>query len=134
MAVIPMVSYEDAGAAVEWLVRAFGFVEQERFEDRGRVTHAILEHEGEELHVGWPGPAYRGPRHHAETCEQARKWLDTPYVVDGVLVEIDDLDAHVARAREAGARIVREPEDQPFGRLYTAEDPEGHRWMFTASN
>ena len=44
------------------------------------------------------------------------------------LIEI----VRVARAREGGARIVREPEDQPFGRLYTAEDPEGHRWMFTS--
>ena len=31
----------------------------------------------------------------------------------------------------AGATILREPEDPGIGyRIYTAEDPEGHRWMF----
>ena len=29
-----------------------------------------------------------------------------------------------------GATILREPEDLPFGRLYSAADLEGHRWMF----
>jgi uncharacterized glyoxalase superfamily protein PhnB len=53
-----------------------------------------------------------------------------PWIVDGALVQVADVDAHFARARDAGARILREPEDQPFGRLYSAEDLEGHRWMF----
>ena len=30
----------------------------------------------------------------------------------------------------AGANVIRPPEDGPDGRLYTAEDLEGHRWMF----
>ena len=80
--------------------------------------------------LGYAGPHYRGPRSHAEECEQARRWLDNPFAVDGVLVHIEDLDAHLAQARAAGAEILRGPEDQSFGRLYTAADPEGHRWMF----
>jgi uncharacterized glyoxalase superfamily protein PhnB len=56
--------------------------------------------------------------------------LSVPYIVDGVHVYVDDLDGHHHRARAAGARILREPEDQPYGRLYCAEDLEGHRWMF----
>ena len=44
-----------------------------------------------------------------------------------------DLDAHHERAKAAGATIIREPEDLPFGRLYSAADPEGHRWMFMQS-
>lgn len=130
MAIVPMVSYEDVGAAIDWLGGAFGFRERERFEDDGRVTHAVLEFRGAELHVGWPGPDYQSPKTHAESCEAARTWLQTPYVIDGVLVEVDDLDQHVERARAAGASILRGPEDQPFGRLYTAADLEGHRWMF----
>jgi uncharacterized glyoxalase superfamily protein PhnB len=51
-------------------------------------------------------------------------------VVDGVLVQVDDLDAHHARAVAAGANVIRGPEEGPDGRLYTAEDLEGHRWMF----
>lgn len=42
-----------------------------------------------------------------------------------------DVDAHCARARAAGARIVAEPTDQFYGdRTYRAADPEGHHWVF----
>lgn len=125
----PMISYEDVGAMIDWLGQAFGFEERERYQDDGRVTHAILAYEGAELHAGWPGPDYRSPRNHAESCETARRWLETPYVIDGVLLEIDDVDSHYARARDAGATIVREPEDEFYGWVYIAADPEGHRWM-----
>jgi uncharacterized glyoxalase superfamily protein PhnB len=44
---------------------------------------------------------------------------------------VDDVDAHYAQARAEGATILREPEEPGIGfRLYTAEDLEGHRWMF----
>ena len=130
-----MVSYEDVGAAIDWLSSAFGFRESgERYsDDEGRVTHAELELDGALVMLGWPGPDYRSPRRHAEECEQARKWLEVPYVIDGVLVEVDDVDAHFSRARAAGATILSEPEDVPeVGvRHYRVEDPEGHRWMFS---
>jgi uncharacterized glyoxalase superfamily protein PhnB len=127
-----MVSYEDVGAAIDWLGEAFGFRESnERFSDgEGRVTHAEVSLDGATVMLGWPGPDYRSPKRHAEECEQAARWLATPFVIDGVQVEVDDLDGHYERARVAGARIIREPENLPFGRLYAAEDPEGHRWMF----
>ena len=133
---IPMLSYEDVGAAAEWLERAFGFEESgERFDDgEGHVTHAELSLDGATVFLGWPGPEYRSPRRHAQECEQAARWLDAPWVVDGVHVEIADVDAHCAQARAAGAEILREPEDLPFGRLYSAADPEGHRWMFMQSS
>jgi uncharacterized glyoxalase superfamily protein PhnB len=55
-----------------------------------------------------------------------------PFVVDGVLVYVDDVDGHFARAKEGGATILSEPKDQAFGdRHYRAEDLEGHRWMFS---
>ncbi len=129
---VPMVSYEDVGAAVDWLSNAFGFRESgERFSDGdGRVTHAELSLDGATVMLGWPGPEYRSPAHHADECEQAARWLATPFVVDGAEVEVDDVDAHEAQARAAGATIIRELEDLPFGRLYSAADLEGHRWMF----
>ncbi|HZE29439.1 MAG TPA: VOC family protein [Gaiellaceae bacterium] len=129
---IPMVSYEDVGAAIDWLGEAFGFRESgARFEDdEGRVTHAELSLDGATVFLGWPGPDYRSPKRHAEECEQAARWLATPWVIDGVQVEVADLNSHYERALEHGATILREPKDQPFGRLYSAADPEGHRWMF----
>lgn len=127
-----MLAYEDCAAAIEFITRAFGFheVEQPYTDDEGRVTHAELEYEGGRVMLGWPGPHYRGPRHHVDECDLARRMYDNPYVVNGVHVEVDDLDAHLERARREGAEILREPDDLPFGRLYTAADLEGQRWMF----
>ena len=131
--VVPMLSYEDVRAAADWLVRAFGFQETgERYADeRGTVSHAELEIGGGKVMLGWPGPDYRSPRRHSEECHLARKWSEVPYVIDGVHVVVEDVDAHAERARAAGARILSEPEDQPYGeRVYRVADPEGHRWMF----
>jgi len=126
-----MISYEDVATAIDWLSEAFGFREDDRFTDGdGRVTHAQLELDGATVMLGWPGPDYHSPKRHAEECEQAARWLATPWVIDGVHVLVDDVDAHYERAHAAGATIIREPEDLPFGRLYSAADPEGHRWMF----
>jgi uncharacterized glyoxalase superfamily protein PhnB len=130
--VVPMLSYEDCATAADWLANAFGFREHERYaDDTGRVTHVTMSSGDGVVMIGWPGPDYESPKHHADNCESARRWLEVPYVVDGVLVQVDDVDAHCERAREAGARILSEPEDQSFGdRHYRVEDLEGHRWMF----
>jgi uncharacterized glyoxalase superfamily protein PhnB len=87
---IPMISYEDVGAAVDWLGTAFGFRESgERYtDDEGHVTHAELELDGASVMLGWPGPEYRSPAHHAQDCEQAARWFSTPWVIDGVHVEV----------------------------------------------
>lgn len=129
---VPMLSYEDVGAAAEWLARAFGFRERgERYtEPDGRVTHAELDLDGAQVMLGWPGPDYQGPARHARGCEDAERWSSVPYIVDGVLIYVGDVDAHCERARAEGAVILREPKDEPYGRLYNAADPEGHRWMF----
>jgi uncharacterized glyoxalase superfamily protein PhnB len=75
-------------------------------------------------------PKYESPKHHREHCEQAQAWSAVPWVIDGVLVYVDDVDAHYRRAVQAGARILTEPEDGPPARRYRVEDLEGHRWMF----
>jgi uncharacterized glyoxalase superfamily protein PhnB len=48
-----------------------------------------------------------------------------------VFIYLDDVDAHHARARAAGAEIVEAPNDRPYGRTYTARDLDGHPWFFT---
>jgi len=130
--IVPMIAYEDTAAAIDWLVDAFGFTERgERYvmED-GSIGHAELEIGGEIVMLATPNREYQSSKRHRESCDAARRWLDNPWVVDGVLVLVDDLDAHHARAVETGANVIRPPEDGPAGRLYTAEDLEGHRWMF----
>jgi uncharacterized glyoxalase superfamily protein PhnB len=52
------------------------------------------------------------------------------------MVYVDDAEAHCARARAAGAKIVEEPTTHDYGeeywtdRGYEAEDLEGHHWWF----
>jgi uncharacterized glyoxalase superfamily protein PhnB len=132
--ITPMIAYEDVAAALDWLATAFGFQEREgtRFtEDDGRITHAEMELEGGVIMLANPTPDYQSPKHHAESCEHARKWLSVPYVIDGLHVFVDAVDDHFARAKEAGATLLSEPEDQSYGeRVYRAADLEGHRWMF----
>ena len=44
---------------------------------------------------------------------------------------VDDVDAHYARAKAAGAEIVIDIKTQDYGgRDYTARDLEGHVWTF----
>ena len=133
--VIPMLAYEDGAGAIDWLVKAFGFEERLRFtEDDGTVSHAELTSAGGGvIMLATPTPDYVSPKRLRETSEEARMMAEVPYVIDGVLVDVDDVDTHFARAKEAGATILSQPEDVPdLGvRHYRAEDPEGHRWMFS---
>ena len=74
--------------------------------------------------------AYEGPREHRSHCVRAQQWSAVPWIIDGVLVNVNNVDTHFQRAVEAGATILSEPEDGYPGRRYRAEDFEGHRWMF----
>ena len=129
--VFPMMAYENAAAAMDWLVRAFGFVERRRMTDQqGRVVHGELELSGNIVMVASPTPDYKNPKNHAESCEQARRWSSVPWVIDGVLVFVDDIDAHFSQARREGATMLSGLENGGPGRLYRTADLEGHRWMF----
>ncbi len=118
--VTPYLLYADVAEALAWLAEAFGFEERLRFTgDDGRVNHAEMTiAEDGLLMLGSPGPDYRNP-----------KQLGAVSVL--VHVMVDDVDAHHARAKAAGAKIMREPADEAYGdRRYDAEDLEGHWWSF----
>jgi uncharacterized glyoxalase superfamily protein PhnB len=132
--IAPMLSYEDVGGAADWLVRAFGFEEHERIEHEGEVVHVELGLGSGVVMLGRPGESYVNPKRLREQCEAAARMYEVPWVVDGVWAQVDDLGAHHERAREAGATLLSEIEDGPAGRLYRAEDPEGHRWMFAQAD
>jgi PhnB protein len=127
--VIPMLAYEDGPAAMDWLVRAFGFKEKERrLDQQGRLSHGELDTGSGLVMLATPTPAYRSPRHHRQECEAARRWSEVPYIVDGVLVYVEDVAAHHRRAVEAGAQVLTPPDTGQA--RYRVEDLEGHRWMF----
>ena len=122
-AVMPMLAYDDAAGAIEFLCRAFGFEVTMRMDGPdGTVGHAELSLGGGMVSVatvwregGFSTPAELGGVHSQVGCE------------------VDDIDAHFDRARSVGAVVLGEPVDQEHGyRTYRAIDPEGHRWYFAA--
>ena len=113
--VIPVLIYPDVRGAVAWLCGAFGFVERVRIGENHRSQLSV----GEGAVIIGDVRGDRRPPRRGE-------------VTHSVMVRVEDADAHCQRARAAGARIVEEPADFPFGeRQYTAEDPAGHRWTFS---
>ena len=129
--VIPMLAYEDGPAAMDWLVQAFGFRERTRWlGPNGSLAHGELETGDGLIMLATPTADYQSPRHHREHCEPARRWSRVPWVIDGVLVTVPNVNEHYERAKRAGAAILSEPEDGPPARRYRVEDLEGHRWMF----
>jgi PhnB protein len=129
--VVPMIAYEDGPRAMDWLAAAFGFREQARMLGRdGRLAHGEMDTGRGLIMLATPTPDYESPRHHRESCERAREWSRVPWVIDGVLVYVDNVVEHFRRAKENGATMLSEVEEGPPGRRYRAEDLEGHRWMF----
>jgi len=129
--VIPMIAYEDGPKAMDWLSSAFGFTERARMLDKdGRLSHGEMQAGDGVIMLATPTPDYQAPRRHREDCESARKWSAVSYIVDGVLVYVDDVDAHFAQAKRQGAFILSGVEAGQNGKRYRAEDLEGHRWMF----
>lgn len=120
--IFPFLRYQDASAAVDWLVRAFGFEKRMAAQGAdGTIVHA-------ELSLG-PGVIMLGQAKDDELRMKSPR--DLPAVNQGIYVWIEDVDAHCERARAAGAEIVRGPEDTGYGsREYTARDLEGHLWSF----
>ena len=119
MAITAYLLYRDAGAAVEWLAKAFGLEKEEALEGPdGRVNHASMIFGKAALMLGSPGPDFEGPRAHGHSTAN-------------LYVDVDDVEAHYARALAAGATIVEELKETFYGaRRYGAEDLEGHRWYF----
>lgn len=116
--VIPYLLYEDAEAAEEFLLRAFGFREVDRQIGAAGGTHLELETEGSgRVYLGQPPQGYRNPSTIGRTSI--------------VCVFVADVDTHHGRAVAEGAEIVEELVTLPFGhRRYTARDPQGHEWSF----
>lgn len=120
--IIPYLFYRDVPVALEWLSRAFGFVEEMRAGTPSGGMHAEMSLDGQRIMIGQPADAA-----HARTASPRAAGTTTM----GVFVYLGDVDAHHARAAAAGAGIERPPQDEPYGRTYTAKDLDGHPWFFT---
>ena len=116
--IFPALKCGNAPAAIDWLHKAFGF--EKRFVVPGEnetVAHAELRNGAGMIMMG-------------STCAPDPKnpWASAPF---GIYVQVKDVDAHYARAKAAGAEIVRPLADTPYGaREYSARDCDGHLWSF----
>ena len=109
--VIPVLAYPNVRQAAAWLCDAFGFTVRVRIAD-----HRVQLNAGDGAVV----VAERQPG-----GGECSAW---------VMMRVADVDRHFDHARARGARIIREPADQPYGeRQYTVEDVGGHQWTFSQS-
>ena len=126
------VFYRDAARMIDWLCEAFGFaIRLKVVGEDGRIEHSELEFGDGLVMVG----------QERDDVQRFGAKFVSPLTAGGntqnLMLYVDDLDAHCARARQAGARIVDEPSVHDYGddywvdRSYGALDPEGHLWWIS---
>jgi PhnB protein len=117
--VTPYLSVDDAAQAIEYYKKAFGAKERGRIEaPGGKVGHAELEI-GDSLVMlsdALPQFTTRPPKELGGTSAS-------------VFLYVEDVDAVVKQAADAGATVEMEPADQFWGdRFGSVIDPFGHSW------
>jgi PhnB protein len=110
---------DGAAAAIDFYQQVFGATERMRIAGPdGKVGHAELQIGDSVVMVAdeYPDMDVYGPR----------KVGGTPVTLS---VYVEDVDATFAKAVAAGAKALRDPEDQFYGdRAGRFEDPFGHQW------
>ena len=117
--VSPYLAVEDAATAIDYYKKAFGATERVRMETPdGKIGHAELEIGDSIVMLADPFPqASTKPPHELGGTSA------------GVFLYVEDVDAVVKRAVEAGASVTMEVADQFWGdRFGTVTDPFGHVW------
>jgi PhnB protein len=117
--VTPYLAVEDAAAAIDYYKQAFGATERVRMSTRdGRIGHAELEI-GDSLVMlsdPFPDATTKPPSELGGTSAS-------------VFLYVEDVDAVVKQAVDAGATVTMEVADQFWGdRFGTVKDPFGHIW------
>ena len=117
--VIPYICVDGAADAIEFYKAAFGATERSRMPWKdGKIGHAEIEIGGSVVMMSdeFPDMGVRGPRSVG----------GTPVTLS---FYVPDVDAVYARAVEAGAKNLSEPETHFYGdRSCRIEDPFGHWW------
>ncbi|WP_044562263.1 VOC family protein [Azospirillum sp. B4] len=119
------VSYRHARAAIDWLAETFGFERHAVYPGPGdTILHAELTLGTGMIMIGtlpergtFYGDLVRMPDEVGGYCTQS------------INLVVPDPDAVCGRAKAAGAVIVSDIEDKPYGgRGFSCRDPEGHLW------
>lgn len=129
--IISMLSYEDGVAAIAWLCDVFGFTEKTKWlDDSGRLTHGEITMGESMIMLAAPTPDYQSPATVRKNYPALAKIYKVPYIINGVLVFVDNIEAHFQNSKAKGATMLSEIETGGPGTRYRAEDLEGQRWMF----
>lgn len=121
--IIPSVRYRDAYAAIDWLIKVFGFTKHAVYGDGTIVHHAQLTWGAGMLMLG---SVVEGAPYH--------DMLAQPNEIGGrettsLCLAVKDCDAAYERAKSAGAEIVQELKEPDYGgKAFAVRDPEGHVW------
>ena len=114
--VTPVLFYPDVREAVAWLEQAFGFGERVRIGDDHRA----------QLRVGEDGSIVVADVRRDQVAPSGG------VITQLIKVRVPDVDAAFERAREAGAKVLEEPNTWAYGaRSGVVEEPAGHRWELT---
>lgn len=115
--VLPHIVYENIAGALDWLIGTFGFAEHYRY---GEPLS------GAQIHLGDAYVMLKAARPRAVSGRQGDP------LPPSLTIFVDDIDAHYARTKFAGAKIVEEIGETCYGeRQYGVEDLEGHRRLFS---
>ncbi|HEY4772269.1 MAG TPA: VOC family protein [Steroidobacteraceae bacterium] len=131
--VSPAIFYDDALGAIDWLCRAFDFeVRIKVLGKDGRLAHSELSY-GDGVIMVAQGATSGGASRRVTRSPQSLDGANT----QSLMLYVDDVDAHCARARSAGAVIDAEPSLHDYGEEYWADrsygcrDLEQHHWWFS---
>lgn len=133
-AIIPSLRYREAHAAIDWLVRVFGFEKQAVYDGpNNTVMHAQL--------TRGKGMLMIGSATDADT-DYARRWIDVKETggreTVGLCLIADsdaDCEAIYERVKAAGVEIVLELNSPEYGgRSFSCGDLEGHIWWVGSYN
>ena len=120
--VTPLLRVANANLAIEFYTRAFGARELMRFEHGGHVAHAELLIGGSMFFLGDEAPEWGYP--------SAARLGGSPVAMQ---LRVDDADAAMAKAVDAGARVLTPVADQFYGdRSGRVADPFGYTWTIAA--
>lgn len=122
--VIPSLRYRDALAAIDWLVRAFGFEKHAvHMGPDNTVAHAQLTLGSGMIMLGSVDNGREYGRQIVQPDEIDLRETQSPYLV------VADADAVYATAKAAGASMVMDIADMDYGgRAFACRDLEGHLW------
>jgi uncharacterized glyoxalase superfamily protein PhnB len=122
--VVPYLYYTDATAAVDFLVRAFGFEEHDVTRDADGIVWTAQLRTGPDLQTAlvMVGPAM--PEFGSQAVQDHARASARVHVL------VPDIAKHYERAVAQGATIHTEPSAGFGGMLYVATDIGGHQWIF----